>query len=180
MGAETNEVKTAEVKAEGKEEKKPSEDPTVKNDNKPIETEMHEDVVITENEKAYESALRRIFGMKDGEKLGSIEERITALEKKNEEIIAQAKESVINAEIRALSGYDGKLLARLIDRSKLTVDETGKVQGLEDAVKAVETEFPSVRLPKEKEHKPFVPINPADGGTDTVHKTMNDLIRGKR
>lgn len=175
-----NAAKATEEKSEDQEKKTAAEGQGEKNEAQPDEMEMHEDIVITENEKTYESALRRIFKMKDGEELGSIEERIAALEKKNSDIIAQAKESVINAEIRALSGYDGKLLARLIDRSRLEVDENGKVQGLENAVKAVEAEFPSVKL-TEKKHSPFIPINPANGGDlQTGNITMNDLIRGKR
>ena len=102
------------------------------------------------------------------------------LEQKNAAIIAKAKESVINAEIKALQGYDNKLLARLIDSSKLTVDDSGKVTGLDEAVKAVEAEFPGVRIKEEKPHKPFIPFNPAGDETESVNKTMNDLIRGKR
>ena len=144
------------------------------------EAEFHEDVVITENEKAYAAALRKVFGIKDSEELGNVDQRIAELEQKNTAIVAKAKESVINAEIKALQGYDNKLLARLIDRSKLTVDDSGKVTGLDEAVKAVEAEFPSVRIKEEKPHKPFIPFNPAGDETESVNKTMNDLIRGKR
>ncbi len=137
--------------------------------------EAHEDVVVTENEKAYEAALRRILGLKDDEQLDSLDERISQLEKSAADKLAAAKNQVISAELRALQGYDTKLLDRLLDRSKLTVDDSGRVTSLEEAVKAIAAEFPAVVL---KEKKPFVPIG---SGTGTAAKpTMNDLIRGKR
>lgn len=151
-----------------------------KNQGKEAEFQFHEDIVITENEKVYAAALRKVFGIKDSEELGNVDQRIAELDQKNAAIIAKAKESVINAEIKALQGYDNKLLARLIDRSKLTVDDSGKVTGLDEAVKDVEAEFPSVRIKEEKPHKPFIPFNPAGDETESVNKTMNDLIRGKR
>lgn len=143
--------------------------------------ETHEDVVITENEKAYGAALHKIFGLAENEELGNIEERIAQFEKSTADKLAKARDQVIAAEIKALQGYDSKLLDRLIDRSKITFDESGKVSGIEEAVKAVEVEFPSVRLKEEKQHKPFMPVNPAGvEAADSINKTMNDLIRGKR
>lgn len=132
----------------------------------------------SETEKAYESALCRIFGLKDGEELGNVEERIAELEKRNATIVENARKSVIEASIKALNGYDSKLLSKVIDLENVTVDDSGKVAGLEEAVKAAETEFPAVRI-KEDKHKPFVPMNPAGSGAVT-NVTMNDLIRGKR
>lgn len=143
----------------------------------PEEPVMQEDIVVTENEKAYAAALRRVLGVEDSEELDHLEERISDLEKKHADIVTRAKETVINAEIKALHGYDAKLLSRLLDRSKITVDENGRVTGFEEALKSVEDEFPSVRLP-EKPAKPFVPVNAA-GSTETG-LTMNELIRGKR
>ena len=78
----------------------------------------------------------------------------------------------------ALDGYNTKLLARLIDKSKITVDESGNITGLEEAVKAVSDEFPAVIVKKESAKKPFVPINPAQQASTS--QTMNDLIRSHR
>ena len=137
--------------------------------------EFKEGIVITENEKAYDAALRKLLEIPEGDELGDLETRITEFKEKTAAALNAAKEQVISAELRALQGYDTKLLNRLIDRTKLNVDDSGKVIGIEEAVKAIEAEFPAVVL---KEKKPFVPIS---SGTGTAAKvTMNDLIRGKR
>ena len=130
---------------------------------------------VSENEKAYGDALRRLLGVPEGEELGGLEERVTAFEKAMEAKLQAARDQVISAELKALSGYNTKLLDRLLDRSKLTVDDNGKVVGLDEAVKQIETEFPEVKL--REEHKSFVPVNPAEGGFDgdgkmTLSKAM--------
>lgn len=143
--------------------------------NEGAQLETKEGIVITENEKAYGDALRRLLGVPEGEELGGLEERVTAFEKAMEAKFQAARDQVISAELKALSGYNTKLLDRLLDRSKLTVDDNGKVVGLEEAVKQIETEFPEVKL--REEHKSFVPVNPAEGGFDgdgkmTLSKAM--------
>lgn len=143
--------------------------------NEGAQPETKEDIVITENEKAYGDALRRLLGVPEGEELGGLEERVTAFEKAVEAKLQAARDQVISAELKALSSYNTKLLDRLLDRSKLTVDDNGKVVGLDEAVKQIETEFPEVKL--REEHKSFVPVNPAEGGFDgdgkmTLSKAM--------
>ena len=118
----------------------------------------------------YETALRKIFKLADGEELGDIDGKLTELEAEHEKLIT--------ASLNALDGYNTKLLARLIDRSKITVDENGNITGLEEAVKAVSDEFPAVIVKKESAKKPFVPINPAQ--QTSTSQTMNDLIRSHR
>lgn len=130
---------------------------------------------VSENEKAYGDALRKLLGVPEDEELGGLEERVTAFEKAMEAKLQAARDQVISAELKALSGYNTKLLDRLLDRSKLTFDDNGKVVGLEEAVKQIETEFPEVKL--REEHKSFVPVNPAEGGFDgdgkmTLSKAM--------
>ena len=121
---------------------------------------------ISSNEKAYGDALRRIFNVADGEDLMELDEKITALEKHNAGIIENAKNQIISPELKAFTGYDIQLLDRLIDRSKISFDESGRLIGVDEAVKQVETEFPSV---KQKEHKPFMPANP-ESSFDTGKK----------
>ena len=121
----------------------------------------------------YETALRKIFKLADGEELGDIDGKLTELEAEHEKLISATKDKLITASLNALDGYNTKLLARLIDRSKITVDENGNITGLEEAVKAVSDEFPAVIVKKESAKKPFVAINPAQ-------QTMNDLIRSHR
>ena len=121
---------------------------------------------ISSNEKTYGDALRRIFNVADGEELTELDEKITAFEKHNAGIIENAKNQIISAELKTFTGYDTKLLDRLIDRSKITFDESGRLVGVDEAVKQVETEFPSV---KRNEHKPFMPANP-ESSFDTGKK----------
>ena len=86
-------------------------------------------------------------------------------------------DKLITASLNALDGYNTKLLARLIDKSKITVDDNGNIIGFEEAVKAVSDEFPAV-IKKEAAKKPFVAINPAQ--QTSTSQTMNDLIRSHR
>lgn len=140
------------------------------------ETVFHEDIVVTENERQYGDALRRLLHIPDSEGLANLQEKIEDYEKSVEQKLAAAKNQVIDAELKAMSGYDTKLLSRLLDRSALSFDDSGKVKGLEEAVKQIAAEFPAVVLPKEK--KQFVPMG--TGAEEEAKPTMNDLIRGKR
>lgn len=127
--------------------------------------------------KAYENALRKIFDLSAEEELGDVDRRITELEKKNENIVQAAKNSIITANINAMQGYDTKLLRKVIDLNGVEVDENGNITGLETAVKTAETEYPAVKLPKENK-QPYVPVNPPTTA-NTAAVTMNDLIRRK-
>lgn len=64
----------------------------------------------------------------------------------HEDILKLANQRLIEAELKGLQGYDCKLLSRLIDLSSVQVDSEGNINGLEAAVKAVEDEFPSVKI----------------------------------
>lgn len=61
----------------------------------------------------------------------------TALEKANERLL--------QAEIKSLDGYDVKLVSRLLDRSKIMIEEDGTIKGLKEAVEELENEFPQIR-----------------------------------
>ena len=128
--------------------------------------------------RTYETALRKIFKLADGEELGDIDGKLTEFEAEHEKLISATNDKLITASLNALDGYNTKLLARLIDKSKITVDENGNITGLEEAVKAVSDEFPAVIVKKESAKKPFVPINPAQ--QTSTSQTMNDLIRSHR
>lgn len=132
----------------------------------------------TEKLSTYETVLRKIFKIADDEELSDIDSKLEAFEAEREQLLTAARDKVITASLNALEGYNTKLLARLIDKSKITVDENGNVSGLEEATKAVSDEFPDVLAKKEVEKKPFVPINPAQ--QTKTSQTMNDLIRSHR
>lgn len=100
--------------------------------------------------KKYEAALKTVFGLDANAELGDdLEGHINALNQKNEaaqqNALKKANDRLIAAEIRNLDGYDHKLLLKVIDLSKVTVDDNGEVKGLSEAIKAAETEYPAVK-----------------------------------
>jgi len=59
--------------------------------------------------------------------------------------LEKANERLLQAEIKSLDGYDVKLVSRLLDRSKVTIEEDGTIKGLKEAITALEEEFPQIR-----------------------------------
>lgn len=164
--SETNTNASIETEAKAKAEPQTAEPP------KQTQVDQNAEKLST-----YEIALRKIFKLADGEELGDIDGKLTEFEAEHEKLISATKDKLIAASLNALDGYNTKLLARLIDKSKITVDDNGNITGLEEAVKAVSDEFPAV-IKKEAAKKPFVPINPAQ--QTSTSQTMNDLIRSHR
>lgn len=101
-----------------------------------------------EKAAALESKFRKLIGLKDTDEIN--DERIGLfLTKQTEsatEAIKKANEKLIQAEIKGLAGYDPKLVNRLIDKSKITVDESGTVTGLKEMVEALAVEFPAIKV----------------------------------
>ncbi|MBQ3045140.1 MAG: phage scaffolding protein [Clostridia bacterium] len=130
--------------------------------------------------KKYEAALKTVFGIDADAELGDdLEGHINALNQRNEaaqqDALKKANNRLIAAELRSRDGYDHKLLEKVIDLSKVTVDDNGEVKGLDDAIKAAETEFPAVK-------KTDTPPPYAGGtGSNTVNSTenLNDEIARK-
>lgn len=60
--------------------------------------------------------------------------------------LEKANERLLQAEIKSLDGYDVKLVSRLLDRSKVTIEEDGTIKGLKEAIEALEAEFPAIKL----------------------------------
>lgn len=164
--SETNTNASIETEAKAKAEPQTAEPP------KQTQVDKNAEKLST-----YETALRKIFKLADGEELGDIDGKLTELEAEHEKLLSATKDKLITASLNALDGYNTKLLARLIDKSKITVDDNGNITGLEEAVKAVSDEFPAV-IKKEAAKKPFVAINPAQ--QTSTSQTMNDLIRSHR
>ena len=98
--------------------------------------------------KTYENALRKVLNVPDGEDLGNIEKRITAMNdaqaKAAKDALAMANARLIAAEMKALDGYDQKLLAKVIDMNKISVDENGEVKGVKEAAEEAAKEYPAV------------------------------------
>lgn len=122
-----------------------------------------EDYVKTIREEAKENRLARkaaeeerdrlalkfkdIIGLKPEDTLK--DESITLykenLAKNMNAALEKANERLLQAEIKSLDGYDVKLVSRLLDRSKVTIEEDGTIKGLKEAITALEEEFPQVR-----------------------------------
>lgn len=100
--------------------------------------------------KKYETALKTIFGIDASAELGdNLESHINALNQRNEDAVnsalTKANNRLIAAELRSKEGYDYKLLEKVIDLSKVTVDDDGNVVGLDEAITEAETEYPAVK-----------------------------------
>lgn len=100
--------------------------------------------------KKYEAALKTVFGIDADAELGDdLDGHINALNQRNEaaqqNALKKANTRLIVAELHSRDGYDHKLLEKVIDLSKVTVDDDGTVKGLDEAIKAAETEFPAVK-----------------------------------
>lgn len=134
--------------------------------------------------KSYESALRTVLGVKAEEDLGDLSARIATYQQdqqaQRDNALEAANRRLINAEIQALPGYDHKLLAKLIDLSKVTVDDTGKVSGLEEAAQAVRTEYPAVfSAPPPSSGKTQGPTQNPDTLKDRANSALRSLFGGK-
>ena len=126
----------------------------------------------------YEKTLKSILGVADDEELGDIAQRVEAYNNSMQAKVSAVNDKIISAELRALQGYDTKLLAKVIDRSGITVADDGTVTGLQEAVENAVKEYPAVVT--KKDSKPYAPYNPAGADNGGASKTMNDIIRRKR
>lgn len=116
--------------------------------------------------KELEAKLKALIGLKDEEDIddAKIESYKTTTQAELTAAIAKANDRLILAEIKSLEGYDPKLVARLLDKSKVTIAEDGTVTGLKEAVAELEKEFPQIKVTT-----PGNPANPAQ-----ADKTPND------
>ena len=91
--------------------------------------------------------LKDVIGLKPEDPLK--DESITLykenLTKNMNAALEKANERLLQAEIKSLDGYDVKLVSRLLDRSKVTIEEDGTIKGLKEAITALEEEFPQIR-----------------------------------
>lgn len=147
-----------------------------------LETEpTANDAELTElkaNNTTYKNALKSIFGIAAADELGDINKHMADFNNAVQAKIAVANEKIITAEIKALQGYDSKLLAKVIDRSNIKVDDNGTVTGLQEAVETAAKEYPAVVIKPSESTPPYAPYHP--GSTTSTGKTMNDIIRSKR
>ena len=98
--------------------------------------------------KNYRLQLAKLLGLKDEDDVD--DSKITAFQEKSqkerEALIQKANARLLAAEIKALDGYNAKLVDRLLDKSKVTVEEDGTIKGLKEAVEELAKEFPEVKI----------------------------------
>ncbi len=163
--------------------------PPVKNDPpadppKPQGKTFSEDYVISLREeaknnrlakKAYEVKLKTLIGLKDDEDID--DDKIMAFKVNQDKAIATALEKansrLLSAEIKSLDGYDHKLVEKILDRSKVTIAEDGNVEGLKEAVEALATEFPAVKIPP----KGGGGANPPPAGVKTAQDEYDEAVK---
>ena len=160
---------------DNKNDKPTKPDATATDNNTATNTEELETLRATN--ATYEKVLRAVFGVAENEQLGDVNEHLSIYNSNLEAKNTAVNDRIITAEIKALQGYDTKLLAKVIDRSNIKVAEDGTVTGLAEAMKTASTEYPAVVVKENKE--PYAPYHPADTKPAT-QLTMNDIIRRKR
>ena len=99
------------------------------------------------SQKAIESKFKKLIGLKDEDDLS--DDKIAAYQTAQQTQLTaaqqKANEKLLLAEIKSLDGYDPKLVARLLDKSKVKITDDGEVTGLKEAVEALALEFPQVK-----------------------------------
>ena len=146
---------------------------------KPPGGDPPEENAQSEEVKRYGSALRKLLGLKEDAPLDNVDTLVADYRKQAELKLKVANDRLIAAEIKALSGYDTKLLQKVMDRNAISVNEKGEVVGVKEAAEAAAKEFPAVVAKTSNEAKndiqPFHPVGSDSGAA--AGKTMNDFIR---
>ena len=150
-------------------------EPTAGDNTEPKQADIKDELEkLRSDNKLYENTLRSIFGVADGEELGNINKRIAEFNGNLQAKLSAVNDKMIAAEIKSMQGYDSKLLAKVIDRSNIKVNDDGTITGLQEAVATAAEEFPAVVIKKDKS-APYAPYHPA--GEPATKRTMNDILR---
>lgn len=99
--------------------------------------------------KNYETKLRQILSLDEDADISDLDTLINNfqenLSKTQNERVEKAKELLFQAELKKLENqYNLKLVNKLLDKSKITVDDDGNISGLQEALKELEKDFPEV------------------------------------
>lgn len=131
--------------------------------------------------RATEAKLKDVIGLKAGDDLddAKIEAYKASREKQIADAIGTANERLVLAELRAQTGYNTKLVEKLIDRAKITVKDDGTVSGVVEALAALETEFPEVKktvAPPPTTPPTTPPANPPAGGPGSEAEQLRTAL----
>lgn len=128
--------------------------------------------------KTYESKLREALGLNPDADISNLDALINSHKESTTKQIAEAmnkaNESLIKAEIKSVSDkYDVKLLDKLLDKSKITI-ENGEVKGLTEALTELEKEFPVIlKTSTPPNNRGFNPPN-GSGSVDIEKMSMEE------
>lgn len=128
--------------------------------------------------KDFEKLVRETLGLSENDPLDK-----NTLESVKNSFSQKATEKLIKAEIKALEGYDSKLVERLLDKSKIELDENGDPKNIADLVKELENEFPQIKTgsttstTQSQQRPPESGSNPPNSsGVKTPQQEYNELF----
>lgn len=114
---------------------------------------------------AIKAKFKSLIGLKDTDDLN--DDALTKYQSRQAEQLTVAMQKsnarLIQAEIKSLNGYDTKLVDRLLDKSKIKIDDDGNITGLKEAVEALAVEFPQIKVAQATQGG----VNPPPGNNKT-------------
>lgn len=130
--------------------------------------------------KENEKLLREALGLTEDESISDWKEKISSVKKSNEdkinETMSKTKELLLGAAIKNLDGYDTKLVAKLLDRSTLEINDAGDIIGLTEAVEKLSEEFPTIK----KVIMPNMSTNPASNQPNELQVLQEQLNQARQ
>lgn len=119
------------------------------------------------NAKNYETKLKEVLELSSDTDLSNVDNLIKnhkeSTKKQIEGVLKLANDKLIQSEIKSLNNYNTKLVEKLLDKSKISIDDEGNIQGLNEELEKLELEFPEI---KKATINTAPPPNPV-GGTKT-------------
>ena len=128
-----------------------------------------------EKAAATELKFKKFLELKDTDELD--DSKITAYQTKHQQEVTaamqKANDRLLQAEVKSLEGYDSKLILRLLDKSKVKIDEDGNITGLKETVEELAKEFPAIL----KTAPSTSPANPPNAGGVTLQDEYNQALK---
>ena len=117
--------------------------------------------------KNYETKLRQILSLDEDADISDLDTLINNfqenLSKTQNERVEKAKELLFQTELKKLENqYNLKLVNKLLDKSKIQINDDGNITGLQEALKELEKDFPEV-----------IKNNNNNGGANPILDTTN-------
>jgi len=92
-----------------------------------------------------EKKLKTVLGINEDEAIENWDTVITSYQTNLQEQLGKVKELLFQAELKKYEGqYNMKLVNKLLDKSKIQIDDNGNITGLQETLKELEKDFPEV------------------------------------